>query len=231
MTLNPLISGHNKFKGSHDKHRRSWERLVKEGQNPKVLWIGCSDSRVIPEQITGARPGDLFVMRNVANVVPPYGTTGDASAAVLEFAVLGLGVEHIIVCGHTFCGGVEAILDEAQLDMTSHTGRWVSWIRPALSQVEATGVLEEDRYLETIKANVLLQRGNVETYPAVRDALKSRRLHIHGWLFDLESGELTTYDETTNTWQDISSLATVGRPSLIKRGVSNKSTSGKIKGS
>ena len=205
MTLNTLISGHVRFKDSFDKHRDNWARLAGEGQHPHVLWIGCSDSRVIPEQITTARPGDLFVMRNVANVVPPYGTTGDATSAVFEYAILELGVEHIIVCGHTFCGGVGAILDRGALNTTSHMARWVSWIRPALSQVEASGFPEEDRYLETIKANVLLQRGNVESYPDVSHALKAGRLSVHGWLFDLESGDLIAYDDATNKWQDVSS--------------------------
>ena len=203
MTLNALISGHDRFKESFDKHHRSWAKLVDEGQHPRVLWIGCSDSRVIPEQITAARPGDLFVMRNVANVVPPYGTTGGATSAVLEYAVLGLGVEHIIVCGHTFCVGVGAILDRGSLNTASYMARWLSWIRPALSQVEASGLPEEDRYLETIKANVLLQRRNVEGYPDVSHALKAGRLSVHGWLFDIESGDLIAYDDATNKWMDI----------------------------
>jgi len=206
MTLDALISGHNRFKDSFDKHHRNWARLVDEGQHPRVLWIGCSDSRVIPEQITGARPGDLLVVRNVANVVPPYGTSGVAMGAVLDFAILELGVEHVIVCGHTFCGGVGAILDQTSLAATSHMARWVSWIRPALSQVEASGSPEEERYLETVKANVLLQRGNVNTYPEVSHAFKTGRLSVHGWLFDLESGDLKVYDDATNKWQGVGSL-------------------------
>jgi len=205
MTLKMLISGHERFKDSFDKNRSYWARLVGEGQHPHVLWIGCSDSRVIPEQITSARPGDLFVIRNVANVVPPYGTTGDTVSAVLDYAIVELGIEHIIVCGHTFCSGVGAILDQGSLNATSHMVRWVSWIRPALSQVESLGLPEEDRYLETIKANVLLQRGNVKSYPEVIHALKTGRLNVHGWLFDLESGDLIAYDDATNKWQDISS--------------------------
>jgi carbonic anhydrase len=206
MTLNSLISGHGRFKDSFDKHQHHWAQLVAEGQHPQVLWIGCSDSRVIPEQITAARPGELLVVRNIANVVPPYGTSGVAIAAALEYAILELGVEHIIVCGHTFCGGVWAILDQDRLKTTSHLARRVSWIRPALSQVEASGSPEEERWLETIKANVLLQRGNVESYPEVSHALKSGRLSLHGWLFDLESGDLKAYDDATNKWLDVSTL-------------------------
>lgn len=203
MTLDMLVSGHDQFKESFDRQQKSWTRLVREGQKPSVLWIGCSDSRIIPEQITGSRPGDLFVMRNVANVVPPYGTTGDAAAAVLEFAVLDLGVQHIIVCGHTFCGGVEVVLDQEKLNTTSRLGRWVSWIGPALSKVDALGLPEEKRYLETIKANVLLQCDNVKSYPEVMQALKEGRLSVHGWLFDLESGDLLEFDDTDGDWQNL----------------------------
>ncbi|MFN2188483.1 MAG: carbonic anhydrase [Candidatus Promineifilaceae bacterium] len=205
MTLDLLYTGHDKFKQHFDKHRRSWSKLIDEGQQPQVLWIGCSDSRVIPEQITSAKPGDLFVMRNIANVVPPYGTSGDASSAVLEFAVQELGVEHVIICGHTFCGGVQKIMDRDNLNTSTHTARWAAWILPALSQVETSNIPENDRYLETIKANILLQRRNVENYPVVRDAVKSGQLRVHAWLFDLESGVITTFDTASSTWIKIGS--------------------------
>jgi len=203
MSLNSLISGHASFKDSYVKHQRRWARLVGEGQHPQALWIGCSDSRVIPEQITSAMPGDLFVLRNIANVVPPYGTAEAAASAVLEYAVLELEVEHIIVCGHSYCAGVGTIMNHGTLNVASHMARWVSWIRPALSQVEALGLPEEDRCLETIKANVLVQRGNVEGYPDVSRALKAGQLRVHAWLFDLESGALIAYDDATGRWTDI----------------------------
>ena len=203
MTLNTLISGHAKFKDSFNENRRNWARLVAEGQHPYALRIDCSDSRVIPEKITGAAPGELFVMRNVANVVPPYGTSGDATTAVLEYAVIALGIEHIIVYGHTFCGGVRAVMEHGSVKTTSHIARWVSWIRPAFSQIEALGLPEEDRSLATVKENVLLQRRNVESYPDIRRALRTGQLSVHSWLFDLESGDLLAHDDATNTWQVI----------------------------
>lgn len=204
MMLNKIISGRDKFKDSFDKHQHHWARFIEEGQHPKALWIGCSDSRVIPEQIIAARPGDLFVMRNIANVVPPYGTTGGAASAVLEYAVLELGVGHIIVCGHSYCAGVGAIVNQGGLNTASQMARWVSWIRPAYSQVEASGLPEEVRYLETIKANVLLQRQNVESYPDVSRASKAGRLSVHAWLFELETGDLSAYDDATRNWLELS---------------------------
>lgn len=203
MSLQRLISGHEKFNKDFEQHRSGWLRLVNEGQQPSVLWIGCSDSRVIPEQITGSRPGDLFVMRHIGNVVPPYGTTGDAAAAVLEFAVLELAVEHVIVCGHTHCGGIDAALNQGSQNTTSHIARWVSWIQPAVSQVEAMGIAQEARQLETAKANVLLQRQNVKSYPVVSQAQKEGRLAVHGWLFDLASGSLLAFDDESATWRSV----------------------------
>ncbi len=209
MPLRALIAGHEKFNKDFNQHRPAWLRLVDEGQRPRFLWIGCSDSRIIPEQITGARPGELFVMRNIGNVVPPYGTSGDAAAAVLEFAVRDLAVEHAIVCGHTFCGGIEAALDQGVRNRTSHLARWVSWIQPAVYQVEARGIAPEARQMETAKANVLQQCENVKSYPVVSQAQKEGRLAVHGWLFDLESGSLLAFDDENTTWRPIISDAGV----------------------
>lgn len=203
MPLQRLISGHEKFNKEFEQHRSAWLRLVNEGQQPHILWIGCSDSRIIPEQITGSRPGDLFVMRNVGNVVPPYGTTGDAAAAVLEFSVLELAVENVIVCGHTHCGGINAALDQGSHNTTSYVARWASWIQSAVSQVEARGIAEEARHLETAKANVLLQCQNLKSYPVVSQAQKEGRLAVHGWLFDLESGSLLAFDDGSATWRPV----------------------------
>ncbi len=210
MPIQTLITGHEKFIKDFNQHRSAWLRLVDEGQQPRFLWIGCSDSRIIPEQITGARPGELFVLRNIGNVVPPYGTSGDAAAAVLEFAVRDLAVEHTIVCGHTFCGGIEAALDQGSRNSTSHIARWVSWIQPAVYQVEARGIAQEARWLETAKANVLQQCQNVKSYPVVGQALKEGRLTVHGWLFDLESGSLLAFDDESATWRPIISDAQSG---------------------
>ena len=103
MLTDELLAGYGRYRRNIAGNQRKLERLAREGQSPTTLWVGCSDSRVIPEQITDADPGDLFVMRNIANFVPPYGRD-DAVGAVIEFAVLQLGVKQIIVCGHSGCG-------------------------------------------------------------------------------------------------------------------------------
>jgi carbonic anhydrase len=200
MPTNKLLTGHRRFKERFEADRERFVRLAEEGQKPQVLWIGCSDSRVIPEQITGAEPGQLFVMRNIANVVPPFGTGDMAVGAVIEYAILHLRVPHVVICGHTQCGGIKVLEGHVDLAREPHIARWVELARPARTQVEASGIPEEARYLETIKANVLLQRENLRTYDCVREAIEAGHLTLHGWLYGLHSGDLLAYDDESGQW-------------------------------
>jgi carbonic anhydrase len=180
--------------------REVFVRLAESGQNPKVLWIGCSDSRVIPEQITGAEVGELFIMRHIANIVPPADAGSDASGAVIEYAVRHLRVSHAVICGHTECGGVKAL--EGAVDSTAepHIARWIEWARPAREKIEASGMPESERYLETVKANVLLQQKNLHSYECVRKGLDDGSLSTHAWLYDLHNGSLLAYDTAAGEW-------------------------------
>jgi carbonic anhydrase len=200
MPINKLLTDHRRFKERFEADRERFVRLAEEGQKPQVLWIGCSDSRVIPEQITGAEPGQLLVMRNIANVVPPFGTGDMAVGAVIEYAILHLRVPDVVICGHTQCGGIKALEGHIDLAREPHIARWVELARPAHTQVEASSVPEEARHLETIKANVLLQRENLRTYDCVREATGAGHLTLHGWLYDLHSGDLLAYDDESGQW-------------------------------
>ncbi|MGD2207696.1 MAG: carbonic anhydrase [Anaerolineae bacterium] len=188
-----------------------FERLATEGQSPEVLWFGCSDSRVVPELITGAEPGDLFVTRNVANIVPPYGTGEMGVGAVVEYAVLHLHVAHVVVCGHTDCGGIKAL--DAQLDLSRepHIARWLEHARPAQTKVEASGLPEEERHLATVRENVLLQLEHLRSYDPVRDAERVGSLTLHAWVYHLETGIVEAHDAQTGAWSALESerLATV----------------------
>ncbi|MBI4675717.1 MAG: carbonic anhydrase [Chloroflexi bacterium] len=204
MYTDKLLSGHWNFKRTWSDHS-VFARLAEQGQDPKVLWIGCSDSRVIPEQITGAEPGEIFMMRNIANIVPPFGTSDDAVGAVIEYAVSHLHVSDIVICRHTECGGIRAL--EGHVDQTKlpHVARWIEFARPARTQVEALGLREEERYLETIKRNVLLQLKNLQTYSCVRDGARDGKLKLHGWLYVLETGDLMACDDATGQWHVLTS--------------------------
>ena len=205
MPTDRIVEGHLRFKEGFAADYEVYRELAEEGQSPAVLWIGCSDSRVDPERITGAAPGELFVTRNVANAVPPFGMSGDTVGAVIEFAVLDLEVSHIVVCGHTDCGGIKALEGHVDLVTEPHLARWLELARPARIQVEASGLPKDQRYLETVRVNALLQRRNLLTYRCVAGAVQSGSLQVHACLYDLHTGDLCAYDEGTEEWVALAS--------------------------
>jgi carbonic anhydrase len=165
-----------------------------------VLFIGCSDSRVVPEVLTGAEPGDLFVARNVGNIVPPYGTGEIGTGADVEYAILELHVEHAVICGHTDCGGIHSLESPPDWSRKPHIARWLEHARPAQTRVEASGVAPEERHLATVRENVLLQLEHLRSYDPVRDGERAGTLVLHGWVYHLETGEIEAYDATSGTW-------------------------------
>jgi carbonic anhydrase len=194
MPTDRVLRGIERFQEYRQENLELFERLATEGQAPGVLYIGCSDSRVMPEMITGAEPGELFVTRNLGNIVPPYGTGEMGIGAVLEYAVLVLQVEHIIVCGHTDCGGIHALGEPADWSRKPHLARWIEHARPAKTKVEASGLPEEVRHLATVRENVLLQLEHLRSYDPVREGERSGRLALHGWVYHLETGTVEQYD-------------------------------------
>lgn len=178
------------------------ERSAKIHQ-PIAMWIGCSDARVVPEAITGDGPGEIFVVRNVANIVPPYGTANDSIGAAIEFAVLDLQVPHIVICGHLDCGGIKALEGSVRLTDKPTLTRWVEWARSAQHQALVAGVPESQRHLETVRNNILLQRQNLLSYRCVSDALNDERLIIHAWLYDTLAGSLSVFDDDSGAWSTL----------------------------
>jgi len=203
MPTEKLISGYRRFREKFDSDHEVFVRLAEEGQNPKVLWIGCSDSRVVPELITGADPGELFDVRNIANIVPPAPTIACATGAAIEYAVLHLEVSHIVVCGHTECGGIKALEAPPSASAEPHIASWLELAQPARERMLADGVPADRMYLETIKANVLLQCDNLRTYPCVADREAAGALSVHAWLYDLHTGEVREHHADTGTWSAI----------------------------
>jgi carbonic anhydrase len=170
------------------------ETLACQGQFPDVMFMGCSDSRVVPELLTGARPGDLFVTRVVANIVPPYGIGQYAVGAAVEYAVLHLKVKHLILCGHTDCGGIKALDHPVDMASEPSIAGWIEFARPAQTRVDARGVVGDARHQTIVEENVLLQLENLQTYPAVRRALAEKQLELHGWVYDLAERQMRYYD-------------------------------------
>jgi carbonic anhydrase len=200
MPTPKIMAGLGQFQEYYLANTDLFDRLATQGQAPEVLFIGCSDSRVVPELITGAEPGDLFVTRNLANVVPPYGTGEMGVGAVVEYAVLHLHVKHAVICGHTDCGGIKAL--DATLDRSRepHIARWIENARPALTKVEASGIPPEDRHLATVRENVLLQLDHLRSYDPVHDGERAGTLTLHGWVYHLDTGEIEAYDARNGTW-------------------------------
>lgn len=175
--------------------RELFERLSK-GQTPEALFITCSDSRINPNLLTQTEPGELFILRNAGNLVPPYGALQGGEAATIEFAVAGLGVKEIIVCGHTHCGAMKGLLSPpVQSDFPALT-QW-------LYHAEATRRIVRDKYPDrddvellnvTIQENVLMQMENLRTHPVVASGLALGKLKLHGWVYKIETGEVFGYD-------------------------------------
>jgi carbonic anhydrase len=175
------------------------KRLAEQGQSPEGLFIGCSDSRVAPEQLLGLNPGDLFMLRNIANIIPPYQQGDTAITAVLEYAVRHLHVPHIIVCGHTDCGGIKGL--DAQIDdeQESPLFRWIEFARPAQQEIDANLQLgHNDRHQAIVERNVVQQLQNIKTYPFVLKALEADQIELHGWVYYLREQLMGYYDPTTN---------------------------------
>ncbi|MFI8895230.1 carbonic anhydrase [Streptomyces paradoxus] len=163
-------------------------RKLAEGQYPEALFITCSDSRVIPAMITGARPGEIFELRNAGNIVPPYGRPGaSGEAATIEYALEVLGVQDIVVCGHSHCGAMGALKSGDDLSALPGVDAWLRIARPELTSVLETAP-DDPSLPEVSQGNVVNQLAALRSYPVVRQRLDSGRLRLHGWYYEVDTG-------------------------------------------
>lgn len=201
-----LTDGYRAFldeRFSREKGR--YESLAEKGQSPETLIIGCCDSRVSPEVIFDASPGELFVVRNVANLVPPYETGGDyhGTSAALEFAVQALRVKHIVVMGHARCGGIRAFADDtAPLSPGDFIGRWMNLIAPAGERIGPRGDMDFSDYLTKLElAAIENSIANLMTFPCVRILVERRKLQLHGAYFGVATGVLMIRNPETGAFE------------------------------
>lgn len=201
-TLN-FAQKHQKFRDLHFRqHEAEFARLIKEGQNPKILFIGCSDSRVVPELILKARPGDIFVIRTAGNFVPPFVSQAvDGVAASIQYAVEVLNIPHIIVCGHSHCGAIRGLFQDLDPNQLGEVKRWIKLGEEAKRMTLANakpGISQEDIYKITEEVNVLTQLENLMTFSFIKKAVDDGRVALHGWYFDIELGQIFYYDTEKN---------------------------------
>lgn len=201
--IKDAIEGYARFRIKYERDSAFFRALAGKKQKPRLLWIGCADSRVVPALITDADPGELFEIRNIANCVPPSTADDQSVGAAIEYALGHLGVNDIVVCGHSGCGGIQALLEKIPPDREAHLGSWVDFTRPAHALMNAAGVSGPERLIETIKAHVQFQLDNLMTYPIVRDGVEAGKIGIHGWLFDIEAGTLSAYDRDLGMWREL----------------------------
>lgn len=200
--MKKLIRGIVEFRRKVQKdYREAFGRLA-TGQSPDTLFIACSDSRVVPNTFASTNPGDLFVLRNVGNLVPPCGEHGHSSsdeseAAAIEFSILSLNVSYIIVCGHSECGAMRAIMGNRQRVEAPNLKSWLRHGDAALEQLKAGQQLEPylTDYNQLSQLNVLLQIEHIKSYPAVQERLAQKTLAIHGWWFDIAKADVYSYSD------------------------------------
>lgn len=187
--LKALLDRARSFKRRVDFESGEYRKLA-EGQYPEALFITCSDSRVIPALITGARPGEIFELRNAGNIVPPYGSPGvSGEAATIEYALEVLGVQDIVVCGHSHCGAMGALKAGDDLSALPGVDAWLGLARPDLTPV-LTAASDDPSLPDVAQGNVVNQLDVLRTYPVVRHRLDGGRLRLHGWYYEVDTGQV-----------------------------------------
>jgi carbonic anhydrase len=197
-----LLKGLEKFVTTvHSTELALYEQLA-AGQNPNVYFVACADSRVQPTSITQAHPGQLFVSRNAGNIVPPQGVPG-GEAATLQYAVEVLGVQHIVICGHSDCGAVKAVLNRPPASLSA-INAWIDFSAAVVDLVNQSELqTEADRLRYAIECNVLIQLKNVQTYDFVQKAVSDGKLFLHGWVFDIPSGDVLGWHSSSHSFEPI----------------------------
>ena len=200
--MKKLIQGIVDFRKSLTEESRTLFAQLALGQKPDTLFIACSDSRVVPNLFASTNPGDLFVLRNVGNLIPPASASlQDSSAsAVIEFAIFSLNVSDIIICGHSECGAMQALVNGGAPCTCPHVGAWLKHGEESLRKVQEGFVLDPtlSEHNQVSQVNVLQQMEHMMSYPFIRERVEAKKIRIHGWWFDIAQADVYYYEKAVN---------------------------------
>lgn len=194
--LQHIVDGFMHFRHEVFPEQEQLFKKLATAQRPRAMFIACADSRIVPELITQSSPGDLFVTRNVGNVVPPYGQMNGGVSTAIEYAVVALGVHHIIICGHSDCGAMRAVLNPQTLEKMPTVAAWLRHAEVARTVVEdnCQCANEQESMQILTQENVIAQLQHLRTHPSVASKMASGQLFIHGWVYSIETSEILAYD-------------------------------------
>lgn len=189
-----LLPGLRKFSETVFPKRQALFESLQSSQKPHTLLITCSDSRIDPNLVTQTEPGELFVLRNAGNIIPPFGSSSGGEAAAIEFAIDGLGVANIVVCGHSQCGAMRALQNSDDLAGMPSLRAWLLHAEATKKRVKKLDESGRASLRDLIQENVLVQISHLKTHPAVSAALRAGKVHIFGWVYEFETGNVLVYD-------------------------------------
>ncbi len=195
-----IVEGIHRFQTDVFPTKRDLFRKLAESQNPRALFVTCGDSRIVPDLIMQTAPGEIFIVRNAGNIVPPFGEVAGGVSATIEYAVVALQIPNIIVCGHSDCGAMKGILYPQSITSMPMVAHWLRHAEPARCVVEEmySGLSEEEKLEILTRENVLAQLTNLTTHPSVAARLARGTLQIYGWHYDISTGDVMTFDAERN---------------------------------
>ncbi len=196
--MQKILDGVQKFQTEvFVRQRELFELLARKQQSPQALFITCSDSRINPNLITQTEPGDLFILRNAGNIIPPYGAANGGEGATIEYAISVLGMKNIIICGHWHCGAMKCLTEKTDLSELPTVRKWFAHAeatRRILTSPDYRRLPSADLAVRAAELNVLVQIDNLRTHPCVAAGLARREVHIFGWVYRMETGEIFVFD-------------------------------------
>lgn len=219
--MDHVISGVAKFQQEVYPGKKAAFQKLANGQNPEVLFITCSDSRIDPNLVTQTGPGDLFICRNAGNIIPPHSNETGGMTASIEFAVAALGVTHIVVCGHSDCGAMKGAIAPEGLTSLPHVKEWLGHCRVATDVVKercGCDALNNDEHLQLVtEENVVQQLQHLRTHPAVAAKIATGQVQLHGWFYNIETAEVLSYNEKTKEFETMDSSFVAKEPLAVNK--------------